>query len=765
MPFACIFVPDFSAEAILRAEPELRSQAMAVLEGKPPLQKIFAVNEKARRAGIELGMTKIQAEPWTDLALRPRSPLQETAAHAVLLDCAQSFSPRIEDTAPDTVILDLSGLESLFGALPKIARDLARRTSDLGLEANVAVAANPDTARFAARGFPGVTVIPEGKEAERLGTLPLDVLFPELALPDPSDEAARVLETFDLWGVRNLRALCALPEIALSERLGQFGTRLQHLARGAVSRTLVPIDPPLVFEEAVELEYPLVLLEPLAFLLARMLDHLCARLAARALAAQTLRLQLHLDSGFHFVEDVPNDEFTTTHAGTGALKSLPRKQSTAPDQAHVGTAAARCPGFVEDVPNDEFTTTHVGTAAPGCPGRVLARQPADSDAPQLTNCHPERSESFIKNCHPEPSEASAEHSEGPAFQICHPEPSESFVKNCHPERSEGPAFPPRVAPPPTQNPNPKTRHSTFTRTLDLPVPMLDAKVFLKLLQLDLKAHPPGAPILKVHLSATPAQPRTTQGGLFLPPTPEPEKLELTLARIAGMVGEDKVGSLQLVDSHHPTSFRMQRFVPSPPRGSKEKSDDSLPSAPIAALRLFRPPLRAAVTLRDGQPSHVVCPKRKEIHGEILWLAGPWRSSGDWWDQDGWARDEWDIAIQWPERVASHQSAAGRQSPVASEEAISDQPSAISCQPSAISDQSAPISDHPSATSYLPPAISQTQLAASRFVSGRGFSRAAKVSASKAASAADAAKEKTTLALYRMVHDLLSGYWFVEGTYD
>jgi hypothetical protein len=312
----------------------------------------------------------------------------------------------------------------------------------------------------------------------------------------------------------------------------------------------------------------------------------------------------------------------------------------------------------------------------------------------------------------------------------------------------------------TLHPNPKTRHSTFTRTLDLPVPMLDAKVFLKLLQLDLKAHPPGAPILKVHLSAIPAQPRTTQGGLFLPPTPEPEKLELTLARIAGMVGEDKVGSLQLVDSHHPTSFRMQRFVPSPPRGSKEKSDDSLSSAPIAALRLFRPPLRAAVTLRDGQPSHVVCSKRKEIYGEILWLAGPWRSSGDWWDQDGWARDEWDIAIQWPvasgqwpERVASRQSVAGRHSPVASEEAISDQPSAINCQPSAISHQ----------PSTSDPAISQTQLAASRFVSGRGFSGAAKVPDSKAASAAT--NEKTTLALYRLVHDLLSGHWFVEGTYD
>ena len=580
MLFACIFVPDFPVEALLRAEPALRSQAVAVLEGKPPLQKVFAVNEKARRLGIDPGMTKIQVEPCTELVLRPRSPLQEAAAHAVLLDCAQSFSPRIEDTAPDAVLLDLSGLESLFGPLPKIARDIARRTSDLGLEANVATACNPDTARFAARGFAGVTVVPEGQEAERLGNLPLDVLFPELISPNPSEEAGRFLETFDLWGVRNLRALCALPEVALSERLGQPGVRLQQLARGAISRTLVPVDPPLIFEEAMELDHPLVLLEPLAFLLAHLLDQLCARLAARALAAQELRLQLELDHGFHFVEDVPVGELadqektfapTTSHVGTGALGSLPRAELRGP-------------------------------------GRALARRQNASSALETTHS------------------------------------------------------------------------STFLRLLQLPIPMLDPKVFLKLLQLDLKAHPPEAPILKVHLSATPAQPRNIQGGLFLPPTPEPEKLELTLARIAGMVGEDKVGSLHLLDSHRPEAFRMQRFVPAEPEGQKEKTD-SVSSAPITALRVFRPPLRATVTLRDGKPAHLICSKRKEVQGEILWMAGPWRSSGDWWEQDGWARDEWDIAIQTP--VVSRRS------------------SVVS----------------------------------------------------------------NAMSLYRLVHDLLSGRWFVEGTYD
>ena len=102
---------------------------------------------------------------------------------------------------------------------------------------------------------------------------------------------------------------------------------------------------------------------------------------------------------------------------------------------------------------------------------------------------------------------------------------------------------------------------TFIRTLRLPTPMLDAEVFLKLLQLDLQAHPPGAPIVKIHLSAEPARPRALQSGLFQPVFPEPEKLELTLARIAGIVGEGRVGSVELLDSHREGAFAVRHFAP------------------------------------------------------------------------------------------------------------------------------------------------------------------------------------------------------------
>ena len=237
--FACIFIPDFSAQAILRFEPELRARPVAVLAGRPPLEKVVALNERARQSGVEIGTTKSQLEAWENLVLRTRSESQETSAHAALLDCAQSFSPEVENTSPGTVLLNLAGLEPLLGPLPKIARDLAQRVSQMGLEANIAVAANPDAALLAARGFPGVTLIPEGREAERLGDLPVDVLLESFSSSFSSTEqAARWVETFDRWGIRKLRALAALPEVPVSERLGQQGIRLQKLARGAVLRNL-----------------------------------------------------------------------------------------------------------------------------------------------------------------------------------------------------------------------------------------------------------------------------------------------------------------------------------------------------------------------------------------------------------------------------------------------------------------------------------------------------------------------------------------------
>ena len=172
------------------------------------------------------------------------------------------------------------------------------------------------------------------------------------------------------------------------------------------------------------------------------------------------------------------------------------------------------------------------------------------------------------------------------------------------------------------------------RTLRFPVPMLDTKAFLKLLDLDLGAHPPLAPVVKVWLEAEPAKPRAAQTGLFIPIAPEPEKLELTLARLRGLVGEGNVGSPELLDTHRPGVFRMRGY------GERARGRGG-EGAKHLALRVIRPARTARVQMASGQPVHV---QAEGVRGHVTAAAGPWRTSGDWWTTDPWARDEWDIAL-------------------------------------------------------------------------------------------------------------------------
>src|SRR5581483_3993563 len=101
-----------------------------------------------------------------------------------------------------------------------------------------------------------------------------------------------VRETFALWGVRTFGELARLPLAGVAERLGQDGVRLQKLAQGNTGRSLNLVRPPIGFEQSLELEHPVTELEPLSFILSRLLNQLCANLNEYALATNELRLRL-----------------------------------------------------------------------------------------------------------------------------------------------------------------------------------------------------------------------------------------------------------------------------------------------------------------------------------------------------------------------------------------------------------------------------------------------------------------------------------------
>jgi protein ImuB len=501
MAFASIYVPNFLVQAVVRAEPGLRNQAVALVDGTPPICNVVAANEAASQAGIELGMAKSQAMQFHAVEIRNRSRAQEKSAHAALLDLGTSISPRMEDSAPDTIILDISGLTSLFGSDENIAGQLKQRAFILGLLVHVAVSSNLEVALHVARGFFGISLIPPGEEAKCLGRLSVRALLP----------STEILETFERWGIRDCAALAALPVLQLSERLGQEGVRLHELARGAFVRSMVLAQPGVRFEEEMALDFAIAELEPLSFLLGRLLDQLCARLEARALAACAIRTHFDLE------------------------------------------------------------------------------------------------DSFEKD-----------------FQVL----SETS--------------PPKLAP------------KTYEKVLSLPVPTRNSKMLLKLLRLQLQADPPHAAILKIILSAEPARPRAAQGGLFLPGSPDPEKLELTLGRLANLVGNSNVGSPELIDTHRPRDFRMGRFVPENgeskiPQKNRAATVHAPEETPLTAFRVFRPEIQAKVELQRNYPTRIYF---QGMRGNIVAASGPWRTSGDWWREDTWQQDEWDVEIRF-DSVSRH----------------------------------------------------------------------------------------------------------------
>jgi protein ImuB len=531
MTFASIFVPNFMMQAVVRSEPALRGRAVALVDGVAPVWSVVALNAAAAKSGIAIGMTKSRVQQFCDMEVRHRSPVGEKAAHAALLDLGWSLSPRVEDTAPDTIVLDLAGLNSLFGPDESIAAQLSKRASNLDLSAQIAVASKMEAAIIAARGFKGITLIPEGREAEILGVLPVDALSPSL----------EVLETLERWGVRTCAALAALPVVQLSERLGQEGVRLHELAQGKSERSILLAEPALHFEEEMELEDAVEELEPLSFLLGRLLGQLCARLTTRSLAACAIRVRFELDSSFE-----------------------PLAQSNCKSGVH----------------------------------------------------------------------SSQEKAEKHKANLQQRRRGSNNGKNCEELR-------------------------IYERVLTLPVPLRNPKTLLNLLRLHLQADHPSAPILKIVLVADAAPPRITQGGLFLPSFPDPEKLELTIARLANVVGDSNIGSPELLDTHRPGELRVRRFATANEvetrRGDRRvktqpsKRGENKSPRPSIGFRVFRPASPAKVELCDGCPAHVGF---QGMSGHVVAASGPWRSSGDWWRQDGWQNDEWDLEIDFSSRLES-----------------------------------------------------------------------------------------------------------------
>jgi protein ImuB len=183
--------------------------------------------------------------------------------------------------------------------------------------------------------------------------------------------------------------------------------------------------------------------------------------------------------------------------------------------------------------------------------------------------------------------------------------------------------------------------SAYRRTIRPAIPSTDRKFLLKLLQLEIAAHPPQAAVLSLTLSAEAGQSSSVQLGLFAPQTPEPSRLDVTIARLKAIAGEDRVGSPVLEDTHRPGSFRMESFAITHP-SSTYKLDESAPPHPRMALRRMRPSVPVRVQLNSLEP---VAFRDRQQTFKVSAAYGPWRTSGCWWSTETWNTEEWDVLAE------------------------------------------------------------------------------------------------------------------------
>ena len=326
-------------------------------------------------------------------------------------------------------------------------------------------------------------------------------------IPNPGSRIPDQLATFRRWGLRTLGDLAALPSDDLAARLGRQDTDWQCLARGEDGRPLVPSVPEERFEQTLELEWPIEELEPLSFVLGRLMESLEADLVQRDRGAAVLHVRLRL----------------------------------------------------------------------------------------------------IK--------------------------------------TDG------------------TTREVHERSLQLPVPIRDARTLRTLALLDLESNPPAAAIDRVTVAVDPTPARIVQFSLLTRPLPTPEQVSTLMARLHALMGETRCGSPEVIDSWQPGAFAMKSFIPGPgtrdpgPGIQLRTSGSRIPnpgSRVSIALRRFRHPVPIRVHVKQGKPSSVSIMKRGLSGGAIDSCAGPWRTSGAWWDTrisnpesrvpDPWDRDEWDVAL-------------------------------------------------------------------------------------------------------------------------
>ena len=567
------------------------------------------------------------------LHIYPRDLEAEKQAQQELLELALAISPRAEDTAPGLIVLDMAGLPDPHAS----ASHFSLGAEKLGLEAHVAVSQNRFVALCAARTQPGLTHVFPGQEAGFLQALPLDVL--------PLD--AKEEETLRRWGIHTVGELARLPENSLVARFGARGGQLVKHVRGQQESVLCPYEPPRALEEKMDFDWQVTELASLSFPLAELLNRLCRKLEAHRLAAEEIRLSLKLADGSWFERAVP---LSSPLTDPRVLPTLLRLDLAAhpPGEAIEGVkvSAQSTPKrmvqfclFEPPLPSPEKLAvtlarlSHlVGSGRVGAPVVVDTHRPG---AFAVTAFAPMNGRGKKVGTTGNPTDPLAQSKVGTGTPAG---PSEqSKVETSNPAGPLGQNW--ELSRPQFQMSEP----TSGTGDPSCPLPSRDRKGAVQAVGTDIPRKDTACRVL-IGIQES----DVTVG--FSPPSGEKPSPQITIVAAAtqarmpvpqtGDTPPQLNGSS--VQQFNRSTAHGSRFTAhiSTVHGSRFTAHGLRRRPP--AFRCFRPPPEAEVFLRGSRPVYVTA---AEIQGSVRTCAGPWRICGEWWTENGWDYEEWDVEVR------------------------------------------------------------------------------------------------------------------------
>jgi protein ImuB len=286
---ACINLPVFPIQLLLRQNPDWSGRPVAVVDFDKPQGTILWINEHARVRRIRPGMRYAAGLSLAgDLHAAVVSDKEIDEAVSLVCNLLGSYSPDIEPSPDDAGVfwLNASGLERLYGSLNRWAQSIRTNLQHIGFYATIVLGFRRFATYALAKAHRNIVIFQSPAKEQKAAQ---DVRLELLAFDN---------QTLDLLlklGIQTVGQFITLPPTGIAERFGPKAHRLHQLARGILDIPLVPLRPPEPFSEQIVLDYPEKNVDRLTAVIQQLLVPILKVLGKRGRLVCELKIRFQFD--------------------------------------------------------------------------------------------------------------------------------------------------------------------------------------------------------------------------------------------------------------------------------------------------------------------------------------------------------------------------------------------------------------------------------------------------------------------------------------